>query len=154
MSYSVSKSYLLAGIILALAGFIYFEAERIPAVTTDLSVVGAAFVPRVIALLLAILALVVVWQGRGNTSDRISIRPTPAFVKAAMFFGIIALYVVALPFAKFELSSITFLMLTMWLLGLRRKVSLIGVPISVTVIVYLIFVKLMYVPIPSLLGAF
>lgn len=151
MSYSIPRSYLLSGVILVLAGFVYWEAENIPSLTTDLSVVDAAFFPTAIAILLAVLALMVAWQGRNNTSDRIVFTLTPAFRKAALFVGIMIAYALALPTVGFELSSLTFLMLTMWLLGMRSKVLAVVLSVMVTSLIYIIFINLMYVPIPSLL---
>ncbi len=150
MPKSVHKNLLLALLLFALAGFVFWQACLLPKVGTDLAVVDTAFLPKTIAVLLAVLAGILLLQKR-NEEECIELHISPVLRRLLLFAAIIACFILLLPILRFELASIIFLSLTMYLLGMRRKWLLAILPAAVTAIVYIIFIHIMYVPFPSLL---
>lgn len=82
MPKSVHKNLLLALLLFALAGFVFWQACLLPKVGTDLAVVDTAFLPKTIAVLLAVLAGILLLQKR-NEEECIELHISPASEAAA-----------------------------------------------------------------------
>lgn len=66
-----------------------------------------------------------------------------------LLVGLSAVYILILPYLGFIASSVIFLMVLMWLLGVRRWLVLAGVSIATVALVYLGFEKGLMVPLPD-----
>jgi amino acid transporter len=66
------------------------------------------------------------------------------------FVAMLFLYIYSMSIIGFEISSFVFLSLTMLLLGLRKVPVILGIATILPALVYGIFVKMMFIPIPSL----
>ncbi len=148
MKGSVHKNHVLACLIWLLAAFVYWQALKIPVLKTDLSLVDASFFPKIIAVLLAFLAAFVFFRASKEPENYLRFRLAPELAYVLLFSALILAYIVLLPYCGFESSSIAFLIAGMWLLGMRRPLLLLTVPVGITALVYLIFIRIMHVPLP------
>jgi putative tricarboxylic transport membrane protein len=132
-------------IVLSIATWI--TAGNFPSVgDTD---VGAGFFPRLIASILLVLSLILIASGyrrrgggdeeTGQTSWK---RTLLGFVCTFAFLALICL-------CGFFLSTPVFLLGFMWLLGYRKPVPTVAVAVLVTLFIYLVFEKVLQVPLPA-----
>ncbi len=67
---------------------------------------------------------------------------------------LIGSYIVGMLYFGFVISTLLFQWLLLWFVGFKKKVLFVLSPILVTTVIYLIFVKMMYVPLPRGEGVF
>jgi hypothetical protein len=128
--------------------FLSWGIEEIP------GQLGPAFWPRVILIFLmiscAIKALEVLFS-RSRDSGPGGEDPPPAVnypilaVLIALVIGVVAL----MPMVGFLLSNLLFLILFMWVAGLRKKLPLILTSVLGTLFLLYLFVKVVYLPLPK-----
>ena len=70
---------------------------------------------------------------------------------ALLFMGLLALYVVLIPVIGFDIGSFLFLCLTLYLQGEKRWWVMVGIGLTVSLTVTLIFIELLNVRLPTLL---
>jgi putative tricarboxylic transport membrane protein len=137
----------VGGIGLLLLAILYFE--RSFAISTGLASdrLGPTFYPRVLAVVLAVLATVLIARSLTDRSD-----PSPlSRVRAGRLFavfGVMLLWVGLLPYLGFPLVTPLLLVAVMWILGHRRWRSLIAVSLGLTLALYLVFVRTLNVLLP------
>ena len=147
----INRNWILALFIIALSSFVLWQASLIPTSLIDLAVVDAAFLPQVIAVLLLVLVLFVIWDERKEKVE-IPLMPTVALKKVLLFIIIMIVTAASFRMVGFEVASIIMLALTMYLLGMRNRFLLVALPLSVTALIHVIFIRIMYVPLPSAVG--
>ena len=147
----INRNWILVLFIIALSSFVWWQASLIPTSLIDLAVVDAAFLPQVIAVLLLALVLFVVWDERKEKVE-IPLVPTAALKKVLLFIVIMIVTAASFRLVGFEIASIIMLALTMYLLGMRNRLLLVGLPLAVTLLIHVIFIRIMYVPLPSVAG--
>ena len=147
----INRNWILVLFIIALSSFVWWQASLIPTSLIDLAVVDAAFLPQVIAVLLLVLVLFVVWDERKEKVE-IPLVPTAALKKVLLFIVIMIVTAASFRLVGFEIASIIMLALTMYLLGMRNRLLLVGLPLAVTLLIHVIFIRIMYVPLPSVAG--
>lgn len=77
--------------------------------------------------------------------------PTSESSAFKVTLGIIAsllVYLVALPVCGFALTTLLWLLVTLYIFGTKRLVLLLGLSASTTVVLFLLFIKVMIVPLP------
>lgn len=67
---------------------------------------------------------------------------------------LISIYIFGLNYVGFLLASLFFQWTFLWILEYRKKLKLIFFPIVLTFLIYVIFTKIMYVPLPRGIGIF
>jgi uncharacterized membrane protein len=67
---------------------------------------------------------------------------------------LISIYIFGLSYIGFLLASLFFQWTFLWILEYRKKLKLIFIPIVVTFLIYVIFIKIVYVPLPRGIGIF
>ncbi|MBA7524229.1 hypothetical protein ES705_16366 [subsurface metagenome] len=67
---------------------------------------------------------------------------------------LISIYIFGLSYVGFLLATLFFQWTFLWILEYRKKLKLIFVPIVVTFLIYIIFIKIIYVPLPRGIGIF
>ena len=85
-------------------------------------------------------------------SHKTSVPECPGFVYRRPIFelvGLSAVYLFVLPYLGFIASTVIFLAVLMWRLGVRHWLLLAGVSIATVVLVYLGFEKGLMVPLPN-----
>jgi len=113
---------------------------------------GPTFFPRLLAAVLALLALALVARAAGNRSERAPLPPA----RVGVFLGVVILtaaYALLLPWAGFLLATPVLVGVVIALMGLREWRPLLGTAIGVTVVLYLVFARFLHVLLPpGLLG--
>ncbi len=135
-------------ILLVFSGFYATLIYRLP--SRDLPhTLGAAFVPWVLAGLLAILSLMLLVNSIMSRDD------TPVVLPRRDLFGItgllllIALYVKLMSYLGFIPVSIVFLSVLTWVAGSRKPLGIAIFSITTTMVVYFLFQKFFAVQLPA-----
>ena len=135
--------------LLLFSGFYAVLIARLP--SRDLPhTLGAAFVPWVLAGLLAFLSLIMLFNAFSDKGDT-----TPVSLPKRDLFGIsgllllIALYVKLMSYLGFIPVSIVFLALLTWIAGSRKPLGILIFSFSTSIIVYLLFQKFFAVQLPA-----
>jgi putative tricarboxylic transport membrane protein len=108
---------------------------------------GPAFFPRMLALALAALSLTLVIRALAGRSDP----SRPPAMRVGVFAAVIALlviYAVVMPAVGFLIATPVLLAAVIWLLGLRRWVTVLGTALSVTAVLYVVFGRALHVLLP------
>lgn len=141
------RADLLIGLGLMVVAAVYFQQSF--AITRGFASdrLGPAFFPRLLAVVLAILALVLVMRALSGRSDP---TPPPA-MRLGVFLGTLVLMVVyslVLPRVGFLLATPLLLGAVIWLLGLRRWSTMAATAIGVTGVLYIVFARMLKVLLP------
>jgi putative tricarboxylic transport membrane protein len=132
---------------LLLLAILYFE--RSFAISTGLASdrLGPTFYPRVLAVVLAVLAIVLIFRSFFDRSV-----PSPLSKvrvgRLLTVFGLMLAWAGLLPLLGFPVITPLLLAGVMWILGHRRWPSLIGVSLGLTLVMYLVFVRALKVLLP------
>ena len=81
-----------------------------------------------------------------NNTDSFSI--SDGTQKILCYVVAVACYILILPYMGFIVASIIFLLGSLYLLGVRKKSMLLGLPIVMSMFLYIMFVELLQVPLP------
>lgn len=108
---------------------------------------GPTFFPRLLALVLAGCALVLIARALRGRSDP---APLPA-VRLPLLLGTLGLtvvYILALAPLGYLLATPPYLAALVWLLGYRSPTGLAGAAVGITAVLYLVFVQALKVLVP------
>jgi putative tricarboxylic transport membrane protein len=109
---------------------------------------GPAFFPRMLALALAALALTLIIRAVAGRSDP----SRPPAIRAgtlAIVLVVLVLYAFVLPYLGFLIATPLMLGAVIWFLGLRAWSSLAATAVGVTVVLWLVFARLLHVLLPA-----
>ena len=140
--------------LLGFSGFLYWQAGHVP--TPPFVPIGPAFYPRVILILLAVLAVWLVAEDilRSRVSSRVTKKPAdtrPDYRRVVLAFFVFLGYVVALSLLGFVTSTFLFIIGLSWAIGprnMREMPKLFAVAIGTALVTYLVFEKYLYVFLP------
>lgn len=148
------KDQIFAGIALVLALGLGYTSFGYPA--------NSAFFPRVLSVVMGGLGLMMLVRlqlkvrRHKAASSHVSSCDTPGFSSetqalrmAAFVFGSIIAYGLLVKTINYEISTVVFLGVLMRVLGFRRPVWLVAVPLLLMVLLYGIFFELLGVPRPD-----
>ncbi|MGB3262047.1 tripartite tricarboxylate transporter TctB family protein [Paenisporosarcina sp.] len=132
-------------ILLVFSIFVWIGANEFPA--SNGQGLGPDFFPKVTAIILGVLATILFFK-KEDTEESIFSFPrsaVPLFVS-----GLIALvlYVILIEFIGFTISTILLTFSWMWLMGIRKWITLIVASILISVGIAAVFEFLLFVPIP------
>ncbi len=136
-------------IFMALGATAFFHTTKFDQTLITDNYLGATFFPRIVALVMvAISALVVIGGLRGNeeTAGKASRK---GLIRTFAGIATIAAYAVAIEPLGFIISTILFNLIILVLFGVRRPLTLMILPPSVSLIIYWVFYKLLMVPLPE-----
>lgn len=141
------RADLLIGFGLLVVAAVYFQQSF--AITRGFASdrLGPAFFPRLLAGVLAVLAVMLIMRALSGRSDP---TPPPA-MRLGVFLGTLALmivYALALPRAGFLVATPVLLAAVIWLLGLRRWSTVAGTAVGVTATLYIVFARMLKVLLP------
>lgn len=105
---------------------------------------GAAMLPRLVAILLILLAVIHLFQ----SSERARTLGRESAARVGGSLLLVVVYVFALTRFGFLASTPVFLAALQFLLSERRWTMLVGVPVTITVLVHVMFVELLQVRLP------
>lgn len=150
------------GVMLAAACWLYWVATRIEAETGGR--IGPAVWPKAIIVFMGLLCAYAIvkrlvvksdFEARGLVKMGEPSEPVPQ-VSPILYAGIglIAAYVVAVPWIGFFLATALFLAIFPWVGGLRRPVVCVSVSLAGTLVLALVFLKVAYISLPLGEGPF
>lgn len=119
-------------------------------VTDWLLIVPAAGIGITALLINASIKVIDWYQGRHADSSS-QATGGEASLPALLFMGLLTLYVALIPVIGFDLGSVLFVFLGLYLQGERRWRVLIGFSLAVSTLVVIIFIELLRVQLPTLL---
>ncbi len=142
----------LGGISLAIAAAVWVATADYPTPADISRGLGPAFMPRLLAVLIAFLGVIVIlrgWRSPGDTGVLL-----PSKMPAALL-GVMVAYGVVLVPVGFAISTPIFLLTSTSMLGVKLRKSIVFALI-VTVVAYIVFKVMLRVPLPTgeLLGDF
>lgn len=149
MNLRLRQNIFLAVILLAIAFFTFINALSMPVLVSDMNIIGASFMPKMLAGCLGVMAIFIAFD-KTNTSY-VEFTITKEVWMVMLFTAMLFLYIYMMTVVGFEIASVCFLVLTMWFLGLRKIPVIAGIAIILPSIIWVIFVKFMYIPIPNLI---
>ncbi len=135
--------WILAGLV-AFAGLLFVQTLTFPRPAQG---VGAAAVPRLWIIALLIFAPLAALSFRTSVTGPPADAPRRVDLVLTLI-GLLALYVALTVFAGYYVSSLVFLLTTMWILGERRPAVLISVSFLWLVFAYVTFARLLFVQLP------
>ncbi|MBI4540090.1 MAG: tripartite tricarboxylate transporter TctB family protein [Gemmatimonadetes bacterium] len=138
---------LFAGLALFAFAAFYFWQSLAVTVGFASDTLGPTFFPRLLALGLAILALVVVVRAATNRSDPSAPAPLRHGLLVVLLVLIVA-WAVLLPLLGYFIVTPPLLAAVMLLLGLRNLWKLLGTTLGLTLALYLLFGQALNVPLP------
>ena len=101
---------------------------------------SAALLPRIVFGLIIVLSLVVMGKAViKKETKRVKINWKRAFT----IMGTTVAYVVLLPIIGYYVATILYIAATMYLFGVRNKITLVAVPIGFVIFVFIIFGKIL-----------
>ncbi|MFI7481154.1 tripartite tricarboxylate transporter TctB family protein [Kocuria sp. M1R5S2] len=132
-----------AVLLLALAVFVFVYSGTLPAPVQDLDP-GVGYFPRMLAVLIGVLALVPLI--RPHAWERF-----PRGIVAARVVGTAALlcvYALVVEEAGFVITTVAFVLAELFLLGARKPLTLIVMPLAVSLGLFYLFREVLDVPLP------
>ncbi len=134
-------------IMLILGGFVLYTTSSFPQVNGN--VVGPEFFPRIIAIGLLILGGILLIQ---NTIIKSEDKELKFFkkdnMKSYLVMLITLVYLIAMSFVGFVISSIIYLIILMIMYGIENKIKAVINSVVIVGIVYVVFNNLLSVPLP------
>ncbi len=141
------RADLVVGVgLLAFAGFYFQQSFSIlRGFASDR--LGPAFFPRLLALVLAAMALALIVRALSGRSDR---SPLPAVRMTLLFWtlGLLAAYALLMPKVGFLVATPLLLGAVIWLLGLRQWATLAASAVGLTLVLYTVFGRALHVLLP------
>lgn len=141
------RADLLIGLGLLVFAGVYFEQSFAIRRGFAADRLGPAFFPRLLALTLAVLAVILVVRAVTGRSDP----SRPPAIRLGIFASVLVLlvaYVLLLPRLGFVLATPPLLGAVIWLLGLRNWPSLAGTALGLTAGLYVVFGRALHVLLP------
>ena len=141
------KDYITGFFGLVLSVFIYFSSENVVVAGGGLAK-NPAFYPRVLALILGVLAVCLIVNALMR-KEKFGVSANKELLKnVGMVFGLILLYIIVFQYVGFIVSTIAFLFCGILLYGGTVKGALLC-SVPVTAAVYVIFHVIMQVAMPN-----
>lgn len=137
----------IALVLLAFAGAYAWLALRLPERNIPGSV-GLAFVPLLLAGLLAFLAGLLAVHGLRGPSPPAPPEDMPGWGQATAVVGLMVLYILAMTRIGFLLATPPYLVMTMWQAGARRPGFIALTAVGMTAAIWVVFTTLFAVPLP------
>ncbi len=138
---------IISGSLLVLCGLVgYFFAYQLE----NLVVAGlsAAFFPSFLFSIMLMCGLALI--GQGVRREKKIPFPDLHLAKVVPIVGALVVYVILMEYLGFIISTIVFLLSSLYLFGERRKKILVLVPIISSVLVYFLFTKAFMIVLPGL----
>ena len=143
----------ISGILFLASVYLYYVADCIPT-PVQFKDVGAGIWPKIVFTCL-ILACIILFITTLRTKDgEKTVSGKEEMTHLLMPVSLCAFYVIAMKWVGFLVSSMIFSFVYMYFVGCRKKAAIVIISLAVPFLVGLIFLKLMYIPIPKGVGIF
>ena len=135
-------------IIILLSLFFFYETFNFQ--ITNPRDIGPAFLPRVYSLILLSLGVILlVNKIKKYKTKTIKQQDVRKFNKAILAMFLLFIYILITPYLGFYLGTPIIILTFLWVTGIRNLIILLGVPIGITLLIYLLFYQLLGIPIPT-----
>ncbi len=120
-------------------------------------ILSTGFYPRLLAILLAVLSVIMVLESIHTSRKQGDKQATPfwkdlhAFLYFFLVIGVMVLYPLSMQLIGFALTSFLFILSLVWLLTEKQKRKLwviVSVSLGISVIVYVVFKLILNIPFP------
>lgn len=150
------NSDIIAGIVFfAFAGLLYIAAGFMPTRTGGIPALNTGFYPRILAILLAVLSVLMVIEAlrtQNTTKVQSWWNTKTAFLMFLVTLVMLVLYVFVMKIFGFATASLLFITALMWMLtdkqG-RKPFLILGVSVGITALIYIIFKMILSIPFPQ-----
>lgn len=143
----------ISGVIFLASIYLYYIADCIP--TSDqFKDVGAGIWPKIIFTCLMLACIVLFVTTLRKESGAKALSGKEELLRLLMPVSLCIAYVAAMKWVGFLVGSMIFSIAYMCLIGYRKKAMIALISLAVPFLVGLIFLKLMYIPIPKGVGIF
>ena len=156
----VRSEIIISGIILAVTCFLFYVASTFPQ-SRMADQVGPALWPKIILLLIIILSMTLLIQFVIHSLKEKKEKPKEDFSAEKEGFRMLILTVIlsllygfVVSYAGFLLSILVFQTLFLLILKVKKIPVLVLYPLCLTVVIYAIFIKILYIPLPRGTGIF
>lgn len=140
----------ISGLLSILVGsFFYYLTLDFPSIETD--VLGAAFLPKLYSILLIIFGVILITKKlvKSNTNPENQEGEFKGFFYGLSSMVIVLIYVLLLPYIGFYIATILVMLTLLYFLKVRKILVLLSVSVGVTLFVFILFEKLLKVPLPT-----
>jgi len=151
---------ILTGLIVLASVFLLVETGNFPTYQSK-GLAGPALWPRIVLMMLILLGLVVLTtlfkKGIGKDPDpgiATEENQERTLPRVFIIMAFCILYTLLMKTFGFLLVSLTFQILTLWVMGVRRPKSLILGPALLTAALYGLFIRILHNPLPRGVGIF
>ncbi len=137
-------------IFLAIAVYAFVSSLGMVAKNAN-DVLGPAFWPKILAVLMIILSVLLIAESLLSKSDEpspIDIR-SEGFKRVVKICAVLVLFGILIFFAGIYIAMLAMMPLTMYLHGERKIPVMAGITIGMIVFIYLVFGKALLVPLPT-----
>lgn len=157
---SVKGEIIISGVTFAVAWVLFYVATTFPQLKFA-DRVGPAFWPKTILFAIIVLSGFlfiknVIVRLRGNKFGRgeVAVLEKEGTKGLIMAIGLSIIYGFSVPYGGFLFSILLFQVLFLLILKVEKVLVLVLFPLSLTVTLYIIFIKVLYIPLPRGVGIF
>ncbi len=140
------------------SGYLIYLARKLPSVN-PYGMANAAFWPTIMLTILMLLSLILVGssirkgrqaqgEAEGEPKEKINLK------RWSSILAVLLLWPLAMQMIGFLLSTLLLFGVMVYLFGEKRWAALIIVPLSITVLMYLLFIQFLFIPFPRGAGVF
>lgn len=140
----------ISGLISILVGsFFYYLTLDFSEIETD--ILGASFLPRLYSVLLIIFGVILITKKiiKSDTDRKNQSGEFKGFIYGLSSMVIVFVYILILPYIGFYVATILIMLILLYFLKVRKVYILLSVSIGVALFVFVLFEKLLKVPIST-----
>ncbi len=146
-------NYLISVVFLLLSAFVLYQIAGFQQTLISDDYVGAAFFPEILVWGTVALALLLAWLNYGNKFPEDGRTLSDLFPREVRMplIGLVVLcaYVLLLEPLGFILATIALNIVLLFLFGVRGLPTLSVFPVTISLLVYIVFCKILVVPLPE-----
>ena len=157
---SVKGEIIISGVTFAVAWVLFYVATTFPQLKFA-DRVGPAFWPKTILLAIIVLSgflflknVIVGFRGNKFGRGEVAVLEKEGTKGLIVAIGLSIVYGFFVPYGGFLFSIFLFQMLFLLILKVKRVLVLVFFPLSLTATLYIIFIKVLYIPLPRGVGIF
>lgn len=136
-------------VFMALGATAFFHTTKFDQTLITDNYLGATFFPRIVALVMIAISALVLIRGLRSGDDTVEKASTRGLIRTFAGIATIAIYAIAIEPIGFIISTMLFNLIILALFGVRRLLTLIVLPPTVSLTIYWVFYKLLMVPLPE-----
>ncbi len=141
---------LISIILICISGAVFYGTKDYE--SSGLESIGAGFWPRLLAITLFILSVVLFIQSifqKGDGNFKLVNLKSPGIIRVIKISSVLLIFCIILKVFGFLIAILYLVPPCMYILGEKRIGSIIGVTVSVVLLVYVVFVVLLKIQLPE-----